>query len=153
VRIAVTALRPELSSPIDQRFGRTRCLLIIDLPERATTVIDNRPEIHAARDAGLQVARRVIENQAEALITGHCGPNAFHALLGAGVTVYKVSDGSVAEALDDLIEGKLIPAVKADSDMVIGRSAGQEQCAQWRLDEGGRQCLEEMERARPAKVR
>ena len=130
MRFAVTAIRPELSSPIDQRFGRTRCLLLVDLPDRTTTVIDNRSEMHAARDVGLQVAKKVIENQADALITGHCGPKAFHALEAAGVTVYKVSDGSVAEALDRFDEGQLAATARADADMVIGRSAGLEQCSQ-----------------------
>jgi predicted Fe-Mo cluster-binding NifX family protein len=128
VRFAATAIRPELSSPIDPRFGRSRCLLIIDLPDRTTTVIDNQPEIHAARDAGLQVAKKVVDSRADALITGHCGPKAFRALLAAGVTVYKVSDGSIAEALDRFDEGQLTAAVKADADMVIGRSSGLEQC-------------------------
>jgi predicted Fe-Mo cluster-binding NifX family protein len=128
VRFAATAIRPELSSPIDPRFGRSRCLLIIDLPDRTTTVIDNQPEIHAARDAGLQVAKKVVDSRADALITGHCGPKAFRALLAAGVTVYKVSDGSIAEALVEPVEGQLTAAVKADADMVIGRSSGLEQC-------------------------
>lgn len=128
MRIAVTAIRPELSSPIDQRFGRTRSLLIIDLPERTTTVIDNQSGIHAARDAGLEVAKKVIESQADALITGHCGPKAFRALQAAGVAVYKVADGSVAEALDKFDEGELATTARADADMVIGRSSGLEQC-------------------------
>ncbi len=128
MRFAATALRPELSSPIDQRFGRSRCLLIIDLPDRTMTVIDNQPEMHAARDAGLRVAKKVAESQADALITAHCGPKAFRALLAAGVTVYKVSDGSIAEALNRFDEGQLTAAVKADVDMVIGRSSGLEQC-------------------------
>ncbi len=128
MRFAVTAFRPELSSPIDQRFGRARYLLIIDLPDRTTTVIDNQSEIHAARDAGLRAARTVIESQADALITGHCGPKALRALQAAGVIVYKVSDGSIAEAIDGFDEGQLSVAVKADADMVIGRSSGFEQC-------------------------
>jgi predicted Fe-Mo cluster-binding NifX family protein len=130
VRFVVTALKPELSSPIDQRFGRTRCLLIIDLPDRTTMVIDNKPELHAAQDAGIQAAQKVIDSHADALITGHCGPKAFRALQAAGVTVYKVSDGSVAQALDRFDEGELTAAVRPDADMVIGRSEGQEQCAQ-----------------------
>jgi predicted Fe-Mo cluster-binding NifX family protein len=130
VRFAVTALKPELASPIDQRFGRTRCLLIIDLPDRTTMVIDNKPEMHVAQDAGIQAAQKVIDSHVDALITGHCGPKAFRALQAAGVTVYKVSDGSVAEALDRFEEGNLTAAVAADADMVVGRSAGHEQCAQ-----------------------
>ena len=129
MRFAVTAHKPELSSPIDQRFGRARCLLIVDLPERTTTVIDNRQEMHAVRDAGLQAAKKVIDSQADALITGHCGPKAFRALATAGVTVYRVTDGSVAEALDRYDEGHLEAVANADADMVIGRSAGFEQCA------------------------
>jgi len=130
VRFAVTAIRPELSSPIDQRFGRSRHLLIIDMPDRAVQAIDNQPGMHAASDAGIQAAQKVIDTHADALITVHCRPKAFRALQAAGVTVYKVSDGSVAEALDRFDEGTLTAAGRADFDMIVGRSAGQEQCDQ-----------------------
>lgn len=120
MRFAVTAIRPELSSPIEQRFGRARYLLIVDLPDLTMTAIDNREEMRASQDVGMRAAQRVIEAKADALITGHCGPKAFRALQAAGVTVYKVSDSSVAEALNSYSEGELTPAVSGDPDMVIG---------------------------------
>jgi predicted Fe-Mo cluster-binding NifX family protein len=82
----------------------------------------------AVRDAGLQAARKVIDSHADGLITGHCGPKAYNALKAAGVTVYKVCDGSVADALDRFAEGELAAVTAADADMVIGRNSGLEQC-------------------------
>lgn len=107
MRLAVTAAGPDLLSPIDQRFGRALYLLIVDLPERSTLVINNRASMDAAQGAGIQTAQRVIDNQATALITGNCGPKAFKALEAAGVEVYLASDETVAETLDRFESGTL----------------------------------------------
>ncbi len=39
MRLAITATGPELSSPIDQRFGRAKYLLIVDTPERTVLAL------------------------------------------------------------------------------------------------------------------
>lgn len=99
---------------MDQRFGRARYLLIVDLPERTFQVVENRGAAGAAQGAGVQAAQLVIDNQAEAVISGHCGPKAFRALAAAGVRVYLASEGTVAEVLDRLEAGQLAAASAAD---------------------------------------
>ena len=39
MRIAVTAAGPELTSAVDQRFGRARYLIVVDTPERWSTAL------------------------------------------------------------------------------------------------------------------
>jgi predicted Fe-Mo cluster-binding NifX family protein len=116
MKVAITASGPELSSPIDQRFGRARYLLVVDLPDRTATAIDNRAGMNAVQGAGIQAAQSVIDNQAAALITGHCGPKAFRALRAAGVDVYLTSEGTVAEALDRFEADELTVAPTPDVD-------------------------------------
>jgi predicted Fe-Mo cluster-binding NifX family protein len=116
VRLAITAAGPELSSPIDQRFGRARYLLIVDTPERTTLAIDNLGGMNATQGAGIQAAQSIIDNRAAALITGHCGPKAFRALRAAGIDVYLASQGTAAEAVDQLEAGQLTLAPAADVD-------------------------------------
>jgi len=116
VKLAITATGPELSSLIDQRFGRARYLLIVDTPERTAVVIDNLAGMNAAQGAGIQAAQSVIDNQAEAIITGHCGPKAFRALKAAGIDVYLAPEGTVADAVDRFDAGELKLAPAADVD-------------------------------------
>ncbi len=116
MRLAITAAGPELSSPLDQRFGRAQYLLVVDTPERTTTAIDNRAGMSAAQGAGVQAAQTVIDNKATVLITGHCGPKAFRALKAAGIDVYLSPEGTVEDAVNRYEAGELKLAASADVD-------------------------------------
>ena len=116
MRLAITAAGPELSSPVDQRFGRARYLLMVDTPERTVTAIDNQAGMNAAQGAGIQTAQSVIDNKATVLITGHCGPKAFRALKAAGIHVYLTPGGSVDDVIGRFQTGELTPAPAADVD-------------------------------------
>lgn len=116
MRLAITAAGPELSSPIDARFGRARYLLIVDAPERVIQAIDNQGGMTAAQGAGIQAAQSVIDNAAAVLITGHCGPKAFRALKAAGIDVYLASGGTVADGVRQFEAGELTRAPSADVD-------------------------------------
>ncbi len=116
VKLAITADGPELSSLVDQRFGRARYLLVVDTPERTTLVVDNTAGMNAAQGAGIQAAQSVIDNRVTTLITGHCGPKAFRALKAGGVDVYLTSGGTVAEVIDRFEAGELELSPTADVD-------------------------------------
>ncbi len=116
MRVAITATEPDLSSRIDQRFGRGRYLLIVDTPDRLVAAVDNQAGIDAAQGAGIQAAQSVIDNNASILITGHCGPKAFRALKAGGVHVYLAPEGTVAEAIAAFQAGDLKHTSAADVD-------------------------------------
>lgn len=116
MRIAVTAAGPDLSSTIDQRFGRARYLMIVDTPGRVASAVDNRAGMNAAQGAGIQAAQTVIDNKANVLITGHCGPKAFRALRAAGIEVYLTPEGTVDGVLARFEAGELEKAPAADVD-------------------------------------
>ena len=116
MKLAITATGPDLSTAVDQRFGRARYLLIVEMPGRTVKAIDNLAGINAAQGAGVQAAQSVVDNQAEVLITGHCGPKAFRALRAAGIEVYLTPEGTVAEAIDRFEAGQLARADSADVD-------------------------------------
>jgi len=116
MKLAVTAAGPDLSSPVDQRFGRARYLIVVDTPERTFTAVDNRAGMDAAQGAGIQAAQAVIDNGAAVLITGHCGPKAFRALKAAGVQVYLTAGGTVDSVIDGFKKGDLTLASSADVD-------------------------------------
>ena len=116
MRVAITATGPELSSPLDQRFGRARYLLIVDTPDSVVAAVDNQAGVDASQGAGIQAAQSVIDNNTSILITGHCGPKAFRALKAGGVHVYLAPDGTVAEAIAAFRSGDLKHTSAADVD-------------------------------------
>jgi predicted Fe-Mo cluster-binding NifX family protein len=116
MRLAISSTGPDLDSSVDPRFGRARYLLLVNSRDRAVLSIDNKAGIDAAQGAGIQAAQRVIDNQAAAVITGHCGPKAFRALKAAGVEVYLTNGGTVAQAVEQFDTGELRLAATADVD-------------------------------------
>jgi len=117
VKLAISATGPDLASPVDQRFGRARYLVIVDSPgQQVLQAVENQAGMDAAQGAGVQAAQKVIDAMAETVITGHCGPKSFRALNAAGVQVYLTEGGTVADAIARFESGDLTPARGADVD-------------------------------------
>ena len=116
MKVVVTASGPELSSPVDVRFGRAKYLLVVDTSDRWVTAIDNKAGMSAEQGAGVQAAQAVIDSEAEALITGHCGPKAFRALQAAEISVFLTQAETVDEAVVAFEDGKLEQISAADVD-------------------------------------
>jgi len=107
MRIAVTATGRDLDSPVDPRFGRAPCILVVDTAGFTFEALDNSENVNAFKGAGIQAAKMVSERGAELLLTGFCGPNAFKALEAAGVKVANGASGTVREAVQAYLDGKL----------------------------------------------
>lgn len=116
MKVAVTASGPELSSPMDVRFGRAKYLLVIDTSDHFVTAIDTRAGAKAEQGAGVQAAQSVIDAEAEALVTGHCGPKAFRALQAAEIPVFLTQVATVEDAVTAFELGRLEKSSAADVD-------------------------------------
>lgn len=114
MKIAITAQGTDLASLVDPRFGRAQVLIIYDLETDEFQVVSNSQNLNAAQGAGIQSARNVAEQGVECVLTGHCGPKAFHALTSAGIQVVVGVEGSVREAVDKFRSGALKPTGAAD---------------------------------------
>ena len=79
--------------------------------------IDNKQNLNAAQGAGIQAAQTVCNTDAEALITGNCGPKAFKVLNAAEIDVYVETKGSVADVITQFNNGEL---KKSDNANVEG---------------------------------
>jgi predicted Fe-Mo cluster-binding NifX family protein len=99
---------------MDSRFGRAPKFLIYDTETDRSEVIDNDQNLNAPSGAGIQSAETIARSGATSLVTGHCGPKAFHVLSAAGIKVYNTDAATVAEALELYRAGKLAPAQAAD---------------------------------------
>ena len=113
MKVAITSQGSDLSSPVDPRFGRAKCFMVVDTDTGAFEAHDNTQNLNAAQGAGVQAGRTVAELGAEAVVTGHVGPKAFATLQAAGVKIYIGAKGSVKEALEQFKAGMLSCADQA----------------------------------------
>lgn len=114
MKIAVTAAGVEIDSPVDPRFGRAAYVLVIDTDSMSFEILDNQENKNALKGAGIQAASMISDHGADILLTGHCGPNAFKALKAAGIGVANHVSGTVREAVDAYLKGKMPLAKEAD---------------------------------------
>ena len=106
MKIAVTSTGENLDANVDPRFGRAAFFMIGDTNKMDFVSIENENASGGA--AGVGAAKYVIDKGAEAVLTGHCGPNAQSTLDAAGVKLYRDVRGTVAEAIERLKSGELI---------------------------------------------
>ena len=114
MKIAVTARGSELESEVDSRFGRAAWFIVVDTETGAYEAVDNSAGVEASSGAGVEAARKLVDRGVEAVLTGHCGPNAFRVLRAAGIEVVLGASGTVAEATEAFKEGRLSPAADPD---------------------------------------
>ena len=114
VKVVVTATGEGLDAQVDPRFGRAAAFVVVDLESGESFSIDNAAGVSAMGGAGVQAAEKVSRLGAGALITGHCGPNAFRTLNAAGVEIYIGANGTVAEAVEAFENGQLSKAGAPD---------------------------------------
>ena len=123
MKIVVSASSPELSSPIDPIFGRCDYFLFVDSENMQFEAIEN-PNITSSSGAGIQSAQLVANKGANVLLTGSCGPNAFHTLKTAGVEVIVGVKGTVQEAIQQYKSGKLQLATQSNVSSHFGMGTG-----------------------------
>jgi predicted Fe-Mo cluster-binding NifX family protein len=116
MKIVVTAQGKDLDSEVDPRFGRSKWNIIVDTESGSYEALDNARNLDLARGAGIQAAEKVSRLGVEALLTGHCGPNAFRTLSAAGLKVFVGASGTVREAVERFKLGELVPAEGPDRE-------------------------------------
>lgn len=109
LKVAVSSQGPTLESAVDPRFGRSRYFIVVDTDTRAFSSHDNVQNLNAAQGAGIQAARNVIQLGVSAIITGNLGPKAFATLQAGQIAMYVGVQGTVQEAIDQFVAGKLQP--------------------------------------------
>ena len=114
MRVAITTTGKDLDSEVDPRFGRARYIIIVDEDGTVVETVDNAQGANALSGAGIQAGKLLADRKVDALITGHCGPNAFRTLQAAGIKVVVEQSGSVKEALDRFRRGNVTFSTQAN---------------------------------------
>lgn len=100
MKIALTASSNSITGSMESRFGRAQGFIIYDSDSRKSEFLDNTVNMNSAQGAGIQSAMNLIKAGVQAVITGHCGPKAFHLLKNAGIAVYLTEAHCVSEAIE-----------------------------------------------------
>ncbi len=114
MKVAITSSGKDLTSETDPRFGRAKYFIVADTETMDFDVIENTQNLELPQGAGIQAGKTILNNGAEALITGHCGPKAFKVLRSGGVNIFVGVKGSVREVIELFKKGGLLPAEEAD---------------------------------------
>ncbi|HNY13872.1 MAG TPA: NifB/NifX family molybdenum-iron cluster-binding protein, partial [Candidatus Wallbacteria bacterium] len=80
MKIAITSTGASIDSPIDERFGRARYILVYDIQNGECEALDNETNLNLAQGAGIQTASMVAEKGVSVVLTGRVGPKADQAL-------------------------------------------------------------------------
>jgi len=109
MRIAISADGDNLDSNIDQRFGRCKYFLVVDIENgkiaKTEAVLNKGAE--QGHGAGIKAAEQIGELKAEKVLTGQLGPNATAVLGKMGIQSYHASGnagGAVRQFLGNELE-------------------------------------------------
>jgi len=117
MKLAISSQGDNLEASVDPRFGRASNFIMFDLETQDFEVIENKQNLNLPQGAGIQAGKTIVDNGADVLITGNCGPKAFNVLSTAGVKVYTGAKGTIKETINHFNDGKL---QLADSPNVEG---------------------------------
>jgi predicted Fe-Mo cluster-binding NifX family protein len=106
VIIAIATNGPDLDAEVENRFGLSPYLLIIDVDtldfEAVPVLSDN-----AGRGAGIGSVAIAIENKAKAIIAGYISPNVAKPLLEHDIEVFTSVNGKVRDVVERYRRGEL----------------------------------------------
>ena len=116
MKVAVTAQGDTLDAQVDPRFGRASYILVVDTKTLEFVALDNSENKNAFKGAGIKAAAMISDNDAEVLLTGYCGPNAYETLNTAGVKVVNDQSGTVINTVQRFKQGDVQYADGANKD-------------------------------------
>jgi predicted Fe-Mo cluster-binding NifX family protein len=126
MKVIVTAEGADLDAPASPRFGRCPTYLLVETETMAFEALPN-PAASASGGAGIQAAQFVVEQGAQAVLTGNVGPNAADVLQAANVSVYVNGEADVRAAVEAFKAGMLLLANGATVPAHAGMGMGQSQ--------------------------
>ena len=108
MKIAVSSQGDTLDAAASPVFGRCPTYLFVDTDTLQFEAVTN-PAMSLGGGAGIQAAQFVVNQGAEAVLSGNLGPNAFDVLQAASVPGFLVSEGTVRQAVAAYKAGQLQP--------------------------------------------
>ncbi|MBN1382925.1 MAG: NifB/NifX family molybdenum-iron cluster-binding protein [Deltaproteobacteria bacterium] len=114
MKIAIPAKGQDITSPFEQRFGRTRWFIVVDADSRDWKAYSNDTNMQAVQGAGIQTAQRLADLAVDTVISANVGPKAFRTLKAAGIRIFMGTADTVEQALTLFQEGRFPEASDAN---------------------------------------
>jgi predicted Fe-Mo cluster-binding NifX family protein len=106
MKIVITSNGTDLESPISSIFGRCPVFLFLESDADEFEAVENPAgDVHGG--AGIRAAQFVVEQGAEAVITGRVGPKAMDVLKAADIPIYIFHGDTPRRALEAFRAGEL----------------------------------------------
>jgi predicted Fe-Mo cluster-binding NifX family protein len=123
MKLAISISGNTLDSPFDARFGRAAAFCIVDAESGEWQAFDN-PALSASGGAGVQATQFVAGQDAQAVVSGAFGPNAFDALAAAEIEMYLAPNNEAHTAAEILAMFKAGQLTKAEAATHEGHHGG-----------------------------
>jgi predicted Fe-Mo cluster-binding NifX family protein len=123
MKIVVSSQGETLDAAASPVFGRCPTYVFVDTETMESEAVPN-PAMNQGGGAGIQAAQFVVNQGAQAVLTGNLGPNAHDVLQAAGVPGYLVSEGTVGQAVEAYKAGLLQPMGGANVAAHAGMGRG-----------------------------
>ncbi|MFB3850835.1 MAG: NifB/NifX family molybdenum-iron cluster-binding protein [Acidobacteriota bacterium] len=108
MKIAIPSLGRDLSSPVNERFGRAENFIIYDTLDKSYEVLENSENKSLQQGSGTQTAEMLIKNKVNVLLASNVGPKALKVLELSNIKVFTIPEGiSIEKALNLYNEGAL----------------------------------------------
>ncbi len=104
MKFAIAASGTEMSSPVDDRFGRAAYFIIGDTESNNHEVLENSANVAAAHGAGTGTAQELVSRNVKVVVAGKFGPKAEQVLSAAGIDMVSFTGGTVTEAIDRAVQ-------------------------------------------------
>jgi len=109
-----------LDSQASNIFGRCNYYLVFNVEDETFTIEEN-PAKSASGGAGIQAAQWIINQEAEAVVSGNLGPKAYDVLAAGKIAAYRHNGGTAQEIIkaykEEKLECLLEPNVDAHSGL------------------------------------
>ena len=125
MRIAISMTGKDMASESSSLFGRCPYYIVVETDSMAFEAFAN-PAVGASGGAGVQASQFVLEQNAEAVLTGRVGPNAMKVFEQAGTALYQTQGRSVKEEVQSFMAGEL-ESITAPGASHVGMGGGSHQ--------------------------
>jgi predicted Fe-Mo cluster-binding NifX family protein len=112
MKLLVTATTSEINAPVDPRFGRCAFFILVETDSLEWKAFPN-PGSNEPGGAGIKAAQFAADHEAEVVLSGEFGPNAFNALKAANIRMFHVDNAfSVLDAINQFKKEQLTPVAE-----------------------------------------
>lgn len=107
MKIFITAESNDLNSLYDERFGRAKAFMVVELDTMQIEKYMENENLNAGHGVGVLTAQIAIESGADIIIANRIGPKAMSVIKGTGKKIYQAEGNTIKEVIENYKNSKL----------------------------------------------